>query len=61
MLTKDTIVDLEEAEELEDLPGLRGNFVDTKTSSAGKMKAKEMWATDPLMRTTKTSLGSPST
>ena len=59
---EDAVVDLEEAEELKDLAGFGGDFVDTVENirivdwpSIGRR------ATDPLMRTTKTSLGSSGT
>ena len=59
---EDAVIDLEEAEELKDLAGFGGDFVDTVEDvrivvwhSIGKR------AIDPLMRTTKTSLGSSGT
>ncbi len=59
---EDTIVDLEEAEELEDLAGFGGDFVDTVTNvRMAVWRSKGRRATDPLMRTTKTSLGSSGT
>lgn len=58
---EDTVVDLEETKELEDLAGLWGDFVDTVYTS-GQLPSRvsqkrERNKTNPLMRTTKTSLG----
>ena len=59
---EDTIVDLEEAEELEDLAGFGSDFVDTVTNvRMAVWRSKGRRATDPLMRTTKTSFGSSGT
>ena len=59
---EDAVIDLEEAEELEDLAGFGGDFVDTvKNVRMAVWRSKERRATDPLMRTTKTSLGSSGT
>ena len=59
---ENTVVDLEETEELEDFAGFGGNFIDTKVlmlvvlvGSAGGENAY------PLIRMTKTSLGSAGT
>lgn len=61
---EDAVVDLEETEELHNFAGFRGHFVDTENACQ-----RGRWAVDrvrvrqtyPLMRTTKTSLGSPGT
>ena len=61
---EDAVVDLEETEELHYFTGFRGHFVDTESACQ-----RGRWAMDrvrvrqiyPLMRTTKTSLGSPGT
>lgn len=61
---EDAIVDLKETEELHDLARFRCHLVDTGCAcqrgeqSMDRMKAMKAY---PLMRTTKTSLGSPGT
>jgi len=58
-----TAVDLDQTEQLEDLAGLGGNLVDTEKKVSNVLLAVEhmQCVTYPLIRTTKTSLGSSST
>ena len=59
---EDAVVDLEETEELEDLAGLWGDLVDTGGDALAGMSQTGKWIRAyPLMRTTKTSLGSAGT
>ena len=58
---EDAVVDLEETEELHDLARFRGHLVDTEDSLLERETERGQWEAYPLMRTTKTSLGSPGT
>jgi hypothetical protein len=50
---KDTVVDLEEAEELQDLAGFRCNLIDTVYSLVFTPDLKDISNTYPRIRTTK--------
>jgi len=61
---EDAVVDLQEAEELEDLAWFGGNLGDTvgwKVVSADQIGEKKRNTTNPLIRMTKTSFGCSST
>ena len=51
-LDEDTVVDLEEAEELQNLAGLGGDLVDTATQMSGRSRSRGR-CTYPRIRTTK--------
>ena len=58
-LDEDTVVDLEESEELQDLLGLRGDVVDTEKiiASAPSSLPPRFRSAHPLIRMTKKTLG----
>ena len=58
-LDEDTVVDLEESEELQDLLGLRGDVVDTEENieSALSSLPPRVRSAHPLIRMTKKTLG----
>lgn len=60
-LDEDTVVDLEETEELHDLAGLGCNLVDTTRNVRGSPGEVAVHETHPRIRTTKYTLGSAGT